>query len=241
MERQALHGHEANTFFLHEPGLVSTFDFDYDKIIDFETKACAARSLFCLCLPPGWIACLCGAPCFLKKNVEWATRAKHVALTVDGIRYVSDRRKTLWGCSCTDKGRESKTVPYDKITDCDVQEPAGKACCCFVDNVLATVNVDTASSGSAEHPHELKLVGLTDPLRFKQSVWAMKRGEAVPGLGIPGRQMQPAPSSGGGGVALGPPAQQEMQMQLQTKLLTEIRDELKELNASLNLKQAPAA
>ena len=37
-------------------------------------------------------------------------------------RYVKERRKTCCGLPCTDKGRESKTVPYDKITDCDVQE-----------------------------------------------------------------------------------------------------------------------
>ena len=38
-------------------------------------------------------------------------------------RYVKEKRKTCCGLPCTDKGRESKTVPYDKITDCDVQDP----------------------------------------------------------------------------------------------------------------------
>ena len=33
--QQALHGHEANTFFIGEPGLVSVFDFDYDEVINF--------------------------------------------------------------------------------------------------------------------------------------------------------------------------------------------------------------
>ena len=61
-----------------------------------------------------------------------------------------------------DLGKESKTIPYDKITDCDVQEPAGNACCCCVPNVLPVVNVDTASSGGVLH--ELTLVGLKDPV-----------------------------------------------------------------------------
>ena len=37
-------------------------------------------------------------------------------------RYVKEKRKMCWGLHCCDQGRESKTVPYDKITDCDVQE-----------------------------------------------------------------------------------------------------------------------
>ena len=43
-----------------------------------------------------------------------------------------EQRKTMCGLPCTDQGRESKTVPYDKITDCDVKEPAGTACCCCI-------------------------------------------------------------------------------------------------------------
>lgn len=41
-------------------------------------------------------------------------------------RFVKERRKTCCGLSCTDQGRESKTVPYDKITDCDVQVMTGE-------------------------------------------------------------------------------------------------------------------
>ena len=37
-------------------------------------------------------------------------------------RYVKEKRKSCCGLPCTDRGRESKTVPYDKFTDCDVQE-----------------------------------------------------------------------------------------------------------------------
>ena len=42
---------------------------------------------------------------------------------------------------CQDVGKVSKTVPFDKITDCDVEEPAGASgpCCCLVQNVLVSV------------------------------------------------------------------------------------------------------
>jgi hypothetical protein len=66
-------------------------------------------------------------------------------------------------------------VPFDKITDCDIGEPAGNTCLCIA-NVLTVVNVDTASSGT-EGKKELKIAGLKDPHSFKQLVWAMKRSQ----------------------------------------------------------------
>jgi len=66
-------------------------------------------------------------------------------------------------------------VPFDKITDCDVTEPAGNSCIC-VRNVLSTVNIDTASSGT-DGRKELQLTGLKEPHLFKKLVWAMKRKE----------------------------------------------------------------
>jgi len=212
----------ADQFFGGDQGLVSVFDFDYDTIIGFEKSFKLMQ--FC-CLPCCWpMGCLCCYPCFLKQNVEWNARSQHVALTVDGIRYVKDKRKSMCGLSFTDKGRESKTVPYDKITDCDVQEPAGTACCCFIPNVLSSVHVDTASSGAPKEgggtSHELSLVGLAFPNDFKQAVWAMKRGE------VPGHTAMP----------MGTVSQAPSQAQMHTTLLTEIRDELRALNANLQAK-----
>jgi hypothetical protein len=74
-------------------------------------------------------------------------------------------------------GKTSKTVPFDKITDCDIEEPAGAACCGLVPNVLYAVHVDTASSKGG---HELSILGLKEPRAFKELVWAMKRGGAMP-------------------------------------------------------------
>lgn len=152
-------------------------------------------TIFC---KPLMLAALFGmAPCFLRTNVKWNVQAQHVAITRDGIRFVRDKRQTCWGSKCTDAGKTSKTgtfvappglvpftsshnnryalpfaVPFDKITDCDVAEPAGNSCLC-IENVLSTVNIDTASSGHGRH--ELQICGLKDPHSFKKLVWAMKR------------------------------------------------------------------
>jgi len=183
---------QANTwedaFFDGDDSVLAVFDFDYPNIIKFRTQLKAVEMLF----PPNLIAAsLCCYPCFLRQNVRWSAEAQHVALTHDGIRFVVDKHPTLCGLACSDKGRVSKTVPYDKLTDCDVEEPAGNACICCVKNILTTINVDTASSGGPATPdqpsgsHELSLVGLKRPLDFKKAVWAMKRGEPLEGIAVP--------------------------------------------------------
>eukprot|EP00928_Gymnodinium_smaydae_P030113 TRINITY_DN22471_c0_g1_i1.p1 TRINITY_DN22471_c0_g1~~TRINITY_DN22471_c0_g1_i1.p1 ORF type:complete len:237 (+),score=38.35 TRINITY_DN22471_c0_g1_i1:61-711(+) len=211
----------ADQYFAEEFGLVAAFDFDYDEIIDFNKNL--AWTAF-LVSPPAWFSSLCCVPCFLSQNVEWMARAQHVALTVDGIRYVREKRKAGCGLPCSDRGRESKTVPYDKITDCDVTEPAGTACCCCVQNTLSTVKVDTASSGATKDGlprHELTLTGLKYPNEFKRAVWGMKRGQAPAGAAVPldmGSRSAQAP--------------QQMNMDV----LVEIRDELREMNKLMRAK-----
>lgn len=207
-------------YFSEEPNLIAAFDFDYDTITEFQIKQ---RWACLLATPPVLFASsLCCYPCFLNQQVHWDARSQHVCLTVDGIRYVKERRKSFCGFRCNDKGKESKTVPYDKITDCDVQEPAGNACCCCIPNVLSQVHIDTASSGQPKEgggvKHELELTGLVNPMAFKHSVWGMKRRIAPPGASVPMSM---------------PPAQAEM---TQT-LLTEIRDELRTLNEHMKRSQ----
>merc|ERR1711976_900066 len=166
------------------------------------------------------------APCYLRRNVEWSTRAQHVAITQDGIKFVRDRRPTCWGLPCTDKGKTSKTIPFDKITDCDVAEPAGNTCFC-VANILSTVHVDTASSGN-DGRKELSLAGLKDPHAFKKAVWAMKRLQ----------QQNPSPSPfsrntmGRGDAGSGTESSEAV-----TLLLREIRDELRTNNELLQKQQ----
>eukprot|EP00567_Pseudictyota_dubia_P002817 CAMPEP_0197446862 /NCGR_PEP_ID=MMETSP1175-20131217/11688_1 /TAXON_ID=1003142 /ORGANISM="Triceratium dubium, Strain CCMP147" /LENGTH=301 /DNA_ID=CAMNT_0042978027 /DNA_START=117 /DNA_END=1022 /DNA_ORIENTATION=- len=160
-------------FFDGDSEVLAVFDFDYVTMEDFYTSTGWAYLLGTMIYPPVFVLAVAGlTPCFLKRNVQWNVRAQHVAITRDGIRFVRDRRKTCWGLPCTDAGRSSKTVPFDKITDCDIEEPAGATCIC-IKNVLATVNIDTASSGGPQK--ELRISGLKDPHSFKKLVWAMKR------------------------------------------------------------------
>jgi len=156
--------------------IVAVFDYDYDKMEEYNTSvAWLWYGLSCLYPPIGIAATLLGcAPCYLRQNVSWSARAQHVAVTRDGVRHVTDRHPSCCGLPCSDRGKVSKTVPFDKITDCDVHEPAGNTCCC-IPNILYTVNIDTASSGGDKGGRELKLSGLQDPYALKKLVWNMKR------------------------------------------------------------------
>ena len=213
--------------------IIAVFDFDYATMEDFNTKVgFASLAAFCFYPPIFGLAVLGCTPCFLRKNVEWSARSQHVALTRDGIRFVRDRRKTCWGLSCTDAGRSSKTVPYDKITDCDIEEPAGNTCLC-IPNVLTTVNIDTASSGGPGNHKELKISGLKDPVGFKKLVWAMKRHNN----GLSQHQPILAESMHRGNEDNGKPDQTSPTQEGESisLLLREIRDELRELRKSSNV------
>lgn len=183
-------------FFDDEEGIVAVFDFDYDQMLSYETPMAAFSQgisvTFCA-LYAGLFMGVYGAlaiiaayfvllfPCLVQQQVRWKVMANHVAITRDGIRLVQDRRKTCWGFSMCDKGKHSKTVPFDKITDCDIIEPAGNQYLC-IKRVLYIVNVDTASSGSEGNRHELCISGLKEPHKFKALVWAMKRASNVAAL-----------------------------------------------------------
>jgi hypothetical protein len=205
--------HTADPFFAEEAGLVQSFVFDYEQIIEFHTKV-GEISMIC---PLSWICC---QPCLYKQQIEWHTRARHVALTQDGIKYVVDKHKTGCGYQCADAGKTSQTVPYDKITDCDVSEPAGMACCCCIPNVLHTVSVATASEGGG-----LWLTGLSNPQQFKEAVWAMKRGGAISNTEVAPTAVQMTRPGQVMGLA--------SDNNVNTQLLTEIRDELRMMNANM--------
>merc|ERR1719198_1607506 len=134
-------------------------------------------------------------------NIEDDVRCQHVAITRDGICYIRDRHKQGCRCDCDQAGKVTKTVPFDKLTDCDIEEPAGCDCC--VQKTLYTLNVDTASGnrGAEGQAHELMLVGLRDPKAFKTAVWQMKRGEhpGAKGLSVPPSQINMAETAIGAG------------------------------------------
>jgi len=107
-------------YFDTDDEMIAVFDFDYEQIEEFSNAVCFAVLLF----PPFFIgSSLCCVPCIYKQNIEWSTYAQHVAVTQDGIKYVTEKQKSGCGFDFQDKGKTSKTVPFDKITDCDVTEP----------------------------------------------------------------------------------------------------------------------
>lgn len=219
-----------DTFFDGEQ-VVAVFDFDYDQMEVFNSQVAIAgqgstmmmMTAYGFLIHPFAIAAVWGlyglscAPCLIHYQIQWEVRAQHVAITQDGIRFVRDKRKSLCGWSMCDKGKHSKTVPFDKITDCDIVEPAGNECLC-IPRVLMKVIVDTASSSDTKH--DLVITGLKDPHAFKQLVWAMKRSRMEGNYETPSKSAMEersiaATSSSDGAVAL---------------LLKEIRDELRQNN-----------
>jgi hypothetical protein len=106
-----------DSFFDQTDGVIAVFDFDYNQIEEFQwqmTKVALLCPVLCpfTCLIPS-LFCV---PCFAKSNIGWAARAQHVAVHRDGIKYVRDKRKTCCGLVYTDQGKNSKTVPFDKLT-----------------------------------------------------------------------------------------------------------------------------
>ena len=182
--------------------VVAAFDFDYEQMVDFffqtqlliQLVLVGALSAYILILAEVssgilWqtfvllgLDAILVERFLLRQQIKWQSYAQHIAVTRDGIRYVNDKQKSCWGIPIFDIGKNSKTVPFDKITDCDISEPAGNSCL-FIPNVLMVVNVDTASSGGEGKRHELVIKGLKDPYSFKKLVWAMKRSREVGGLG----------------------------------------------------------
>jgi hypothetical protein len=152
---------------------VKSYQFNYDDVIAFNRELLYWTSA-ASCLIGVPIPC-CLLPWALRNSVD-AARAQHVAITRDGIRYVFDKHPTGCRFHCQDVGRTSKTVPFDKVTDCDIQEPAGMAFCCCVENTLHVVGVETANGRA------LTIAGLRNPAQFKKDVWAMKRGEGIQGV-----------------------------------------------------------
>lgn len=185
----------STSYFASEEGLIEEFAIDYDLLNEFDKRIVAVGAF-----PNGLALLLSAVPCGLcypcyaltceSQNVVDANNATHVCVTRDGIRYSVDKRKSGCRFSMCDKGKTTKTVPFDKITDCDIEEPAGNAGCCWlVKNVVTVVNVDTASGSRGGEGgyggHELKIRGLVDPHGFKKLVWKMKRsGHGTP-HGIP--------------------------------------------------------
>jgi len=217
---------ESDAYFrVNEQDIIASYEFDYDAIVDFDTRLeCSKATANCFFFPPGGIlACsllaLCG-----RANIDDKARAQHLAISRDGIRYIVEKHDGACRMSMCQQGKVSKTVPYDKITDCDVEDPAGaEGCCPPVNRTLYTVRVDTAGSDQMS----LMIKGLKDPQTFKRDVWSIKRGEAVGGVVV----AQPAQAASASAPASENSRGIEAVMQRQTILLEGIFEQLKMQNA----------
>lgn len=189
-----------DTFFDQEEGIIAVFDFDHEKKISYSKKVDVASVLSLLiCFSPfiisivvtikvigaAALAALATPICFLsiiicmalcmvlisRKQIKRTSYSQHVAITHDGIKFVQDRHLVL----CRENPKTSKTVPFDKIYDCGINEPEGSSF--GVEHVLSQVYVDTGSISPGQS-HELSLWGLKEPEKFTQLVWAMERATA---------------------------------------------------------------
>ena len=252
---------EIDPFFKQVDGILKTYQFDYGAVAAFDQEVAFATIIGTCFFPPAWPTLLCSVPYYAlwqKQNIADTANATHLAITHDGIKYVVDKHKTGCRLDCQDLGKISKTVPYDKMTDCDIEEPAGSAgpCCYLVPRVLHTVHVDTASSGAVKEgggvTHELTIRGLLDADGFKKDVWAMKRGEVVDGvdgtvapLAVSMVRDEDRATGGGGGGGRWPAgaSAQLLQplLQEQNVLLREMTAAVREGNARAAAAQSEAA
>ena len=117
-------------------------------------------------------------------NIRDEVNARHIALTQDGLRYIVDKHPSGCRLECQDEGRSSQTVPYDKITDCDVEEPAGsEGCpCLLVKRTEYVFNVATANGPAFHSSMSVGLRGIDAPYELKKDVWSMKRGQGIAGV-----------------------------------------------------------
>ena len=145
-------------------------DCDY-----IDGDACIAFEVIGICLLSTiyFLVVLLGcSPCFYRQRIQWDAYSRHVAITHDGVLFVKDKRRTNCGLPCSDVGRVSTTVPFNKISSCDVKEPAGSYCCC-VPNILSEIKISHSSEGGCAQ--SLNLVGLKEPHKFKQFLMAIIR------------------------------------------------------------------
>jgi hypothetical protein len=112
--------------------------------------------------------------CFARKRAQWDVYSQHLCITRDGVDFVRDKRKTGFGWSCTDAGKTTQTVPFDKITNVDIEEPAGGCC---IRKTLTSVKLTSSSSGTNSPP--LVIHGLKEPYKFKSLLLEAKRSNAT--------------------------------------------------------------
>lgn len=173
-------------FWDSQQDILKTYSFNYEALTEYKQKLHRSGMCWWIFFPPALPPALVGVltyPCDMA-NIRDEVKARHIALTADGLRYIVDKHPGGCRLACQDEGRSSQTVPYDKITDCDVEEPAGsEGCpCLLVKRTEYTFNVATAN-GPAFHSLTTRgLRGIDAPYELKKDVWSMKRGQGIAGV-----------------------------------------------------------
>merc|ERR1719343_304087 len=162
---------------------------------------------------PCYLPCL---PCCLpyhflceRPNVQDKIDSMQVYLTDEHIEYQEGPYFTCLRHDCFGKqGKVHQSVPYDRVQDVRIQEPAGNYCCFFPFRI-SLVSVQTASFTTTHTTWlpgknfrwgmfgkaELELWGLEDPKRFRQKTLEMKKL----GKGAPRQELEGAPEQAGMG------------------------------------------
>ena len=170
-------------FWDNQQDILKTYSFNYEQLTEYKQKLHRSQMCGFIFFPPTLVYAISTYPCAMA-NIRDEVNARHIALTADGLRYIVDKHPGGCRLACQDEGRSSQTVPYDKITDCDVEEPAGsEGCpCLLVKRTEYTFNVATANGPAFHSPTTQGLRGIDAPYELKKDVWSMKRGQGIAGV-----------------------------------------------------------
>ena len=228
-------------FWDSQQDVLKTYSFNYQAIIEYNHKLHVSEMIGCWVLVPltamTFLPFATGSLCMYRcaeDNIRDKASARHIALTKDGIRYIVDKHQTECRLASQMQGRTSQTIPYDKISDCDVEEPAGaEGCPCYlVERTMDELTVATSTS-------RFTLTGLDAPYELKKDVWSMKRGQGIESVDMDAvAAVAPAVASmdrsgGGQGIVVGTDGGQGIGGGNSERLLAQILQCLKEQNSIL--------
>jgi hypothetical protein len=134
--------------------LKNTFVLQKEDYVNYNYQV-YVRNLVCCC-PVLWPMAI-AAPCEYQNLADYAD-AVTVGTTGDSLVFCKQKTKTCWRCSPCDSGKVVKEIPFDKITDVVIVEPAGG--CCPAE-ILYRIYIQTAGRSGVEGA-ELTIVGLTE-------------------------------------------------------------------------------
>lgn len=226
-----------------ERQILKKFDFN-TELLRTEWNQQSLLPILWPCCVPFWPIALPTYFLCTQPNIDDKIKSMKIVLTDEQIEYEEGPYFTCWRHDAFGKqGKVNKVIPYDRVQDVRVEEPAGNYCCCFPFKITL-VSVQTAG-GSVGHVQtwmpgkefqqgkigisELELWGLEDAVSFRNMVLDMKkRGKGLGGV------------SDGMGNTTAPPSQMMMKggnraealMEEQVGLLKSIDTSLKSMAKS---------